>query len=698
MKRLVWTLALIGLALCREPAHAENSDSDIDEKDESYCHEGHSCLTTGNGFGYATVDPATGMIKRIFAHPYSGVKENPANPGWALPTEVFIYHAVWKNDVKVAVSDPPHFVDQSQVIATARGTLKLQTFMPFGLARNALITTAVQSDGSTESPCLDAVWKKTPLSDTLEERGGRLVRVLKFQGVAETFLAISLDGNALAATSSCAFPGSRGWALMSVDPTQDVTAAVRDLDVWRADEKLENLGMREATELNRWRQTSSVCPISRDEKELFRQSETLLRMAQIREVNNSEHMANGLINASLPAGEWAIPFVRDMAYATVALSDSGHQTEARRALTALLNTPEGRFPEDVNGQRYQISTVRYFGNGIHDADGRPPHRNLELDSWGLSLWSMGEYFGKYQDRAWLAEKTPNGSVYENIRNLIVKPLLANLDVVTDGKGKVVKKDTSAWEQNDEDAAHYAASTIAAISGLKRFLPMASAVGDQRTIDIVRAQLKLLQRGFKTTFMQGSQISGRAREEDPHGRNTVDGAVLEAINQGVVTDPKVIQSTIERMEILKKPSGGYNRVSNPLTEYERHEFVFVDINLARAYLRLGKTDAADAIMAKIIERSKADNHVVPEMYISSKNDTFKGEIGDPTGASPMIGFGAGAVLLYMSERVVAQKQLRVHPHKPVLDLSATHGVSADCGLQARTTFPLAVPFSPAGNHQ
>ena len=55
----------------------------------------------------------------------------------------------------------------------------------------------------------------------------------------------------------------------------------------------------------------------------------MLRMAQSREPNRPGRYGNGLIIASLPDGVWFTPWVRDMAYATVALALMGHRDEAR---------------------------------------------------------------------------------------------------------------------------------------------------------------------------------------------------------------------------------------------------------------------------------------------------------------------------------------------------------------------------------
>ncbi len=100
-----------------------------------------------------------------------------------------------------------------------------------------------------------------------------------------------------------------------------------------------------------------------------------------------------LINASLPNGNWFIPWVRDRAFAIVEPRPHRHYAEARAALNAWFHTPPmSRMLHDVRDAPYRISTVRYFGDGTEDADtSGQPYQNVELDSWGLALWAIGGY-------------------------------------------------------------------------------------------------------------------------------------------------------------------------------------------------------------------------------------------------------------------------------------------------------------------
>ena len=135
------------------------------------------------------------------------------------------------------------------------------------------------------------------------------------------------------------------------------------------------------------------------------------------------------------------------------------------------------------------------------------------------------------------------------------------------------------------------------------------------------------------------------------KNDIDGALLAVINFGIVTDPAVVQNTVERMELLKVASGGYRRVRSTYTDpaifeywYERQEFVFVDISLAEVYRRKGRTAEAAAILKRIVDKAAADHNVIPEMYVAENCALFPGALGDPIGARPMVGYGAGAYIL------------------------------------------------------
>src|SRR5208337_2314210 len=335
--------------------------------------------------------------------------------------------------------------------------------------------------------------------------------------------------------------------------------------------------------------------------------EVVLRMAQSREPNRPGRNNNGLIIASLPDGVWFTPWVRDMAYAAVALARMGHREEARAALLAYFNAqPTGKMRAETRDADYQVSVVRYFGDGSEEPfftmEGAT---NIEFDDWGLALWVLGEYERQYDDTALLRIPTYRDRIYESARDYVVKPLLANLEKYGQGpdQGLIVAADTSIWEEHQKDKKHFAFSTAMAIVGLRNFAETARRAGDEPTRTRILNQVALLEKGFSAAFVRDGKLHGTLEEGV---KNDIDGALLAIINFGVVTDPALVRDTVDRMELLKVASGGYKRVRSNYTDpaifeywYEKEEFLFVDFSLAELYRRLGRNADADAMLKRIV---------------------------------------------------------------------------------------------------
>lgn len=597
-------------------ATAEQGPADVFERSSS---PKRSPLTTGNGYGLAVFSHQEGAVTKFYAHPYKMMRQNPQNPYADGPrTPNLIARMAFEAPLAATAS----YLHESNVV-DAGGQ---RFFMPFGLGRSALIAT---SDAPAK---LHIDWAQKVSSQQEREIAGRKVQVVRFKGIDDKVVVIPLDKR-----------GS-GVAIVGLESERDLEATVGDVVRWQGSAAPGALAAREASELDSWR---AVPPprLSGNELKLWRQSETVMRMAQIREPAGAERHAEGLLLASLPEGEWFIPWVRDMTYATVALTRMGHQAEARKALDAFLNAqPIGVNKALARGDDYQISTVRYNGDGSEMADQSGlDSPNVEFDSWGLALWSMGEYVRKYDDRAWLSSKTYRGTVYENMRDYIAKPMMDNLDV--HGDGLIMGSDTSIWEQNDLPRMHYASSTITAIHGLRNFREIAARMGDQKTVATVDGKLALMQKGFEHAFVRDGRVRGTL-ESSP--KNDMDAAVIEAVNFGVESDSSVVDATMKHMDALAEPSGGYRRVTGD-TSYEKHEFLWSDFAMARAWLKRGQPAPAAQLVDRMVARSSADNYLIPEMYVSVPDDEFPGKIGDPTGAIPMVGYGAGLYTMYLLDR-------------------------------------------------
>jgi GH15 family glucan-1,4-alpha-glucosidase len=600
-----------------------------------------SHLVTGNGFGFAVVAPEDGAVTRFYAHPYSFVRPDPPNPlSEGVETANFIKALSWGAPGHAASAE---YVDDSHVVRMRSAGGTSWNFMPFGLNRPALI---IEHAGGKA-----AGWRVQWNRPLRSQRKIDAARLLRFEGIEESLLLVSLD-EVQRSSAGQPLAGSDAWALISLEKESQARAAIRELQQWRAGLSARQLVDRELADFEQWRARPPVHFRNEKERHLWRQSETMLRIAQSREPNRPGRHGNGLIVAALP-DVFSTPWVRDMAWSTVALARMGHRAEARAALLAYFNArPTGKMRAQVNGADYQISVVRYWGDGAEEPFfTQEGSTNIEFDDWGEALWVLGEYLRKYDDPALLKEPTYRGWLYESARDFIVKPLMANTEPY--GGGLIVAKDTSIWEERQKDAKHFAFSTAMAIIGLREFAQVAQRAGDETARRKALKDAALLQKGFDAAFVRDGKLRGTL---EPGIKNDIDGALLPIINFGIVRDPALIRDTVERMELLKVASGGYRRVRGTYTDpkiyeywYEQEEFLFVDLALAELNRRLGKTAAADTMLNRIVAKAAADHNIIPEMYVAVPCELFPGKIGDPTGAMPMVGYGAGAFVLHLLER-------------------------------------------------
>ncbi len=612
-----------------------------------------SHVVTGNGFGFAVVSPETATLTKFYAHPYSFLRPDPQNLlGEGIETANFIKVLGWGGEAMRSTS--ADYEEDSHVIHARSRDGEGFVFMPFGLRRAALIISWQPASTNAPPDGLHVEWSHPVRHQRAVRMFGVDGQLLKFNDVQESLLLIPLSRERKhSARPRQVLASSRAWALVSLESDDELEQAVRDFNRWRAGLAPRALAKREIAEVERWRIKPAVHFASEEERHLWRQSEVMLRVAQSREPNRPGRNNNGLIVASLPDGVWVTPWVRDMAYATVALAHMGHQDEARAALLAYFNAqPTGKMREETRGADYQISVVRYFGDGSEEPfftmEGIP---NIELDGWGLALWALGDYLRQYDDPDLLRIPTYRDRLYQSARDYVAKPLLANLEQYD--KGLIVEADTSIWEEHQKDKKHFAFTTAAAIVGLRNFADIARRAGDEATRRQILTQVTLLQKGFNAAFVRGGKLHGTMEEGV---KNDIDGALLAVINFGIVTDPAIVRDTVERMELLKVDSGGYRRVHSVYTDpsifeywYERQEFLFVDLSLAEVYMRLKRNAEAAAILERIVDKAGADHNIIPEMYVAVPCRLFPGAVGVPTGALPMVGYGAGAFILHLFER-------------------------------------------------
>ena len=61
-----------------------------------------------------------------------------------------------------------------------------------------------------------------------------------------------------------------------------------------------------------------------------------------------------------------------------------------------------------------------------------------------------------------------------------------------------------------------------------------------------------------------------------------------------------------------------------------------------------------MLSRIVDKAAADHNIIPEMYVALPCKLFPGAIGDPTGALPMVGYGAGEYILDLLQRAQVEK--------------------------------------------
>jgi hypothetical protein len=624
-------------------------------------HASH--LVTGNGFGFAVVNPENATVSKFYAHPYSFGQPDPKNPlSEGVETANFIKSIAWKGNrgqTSSVEGISAAYEEDSQVIHIRRNDGEGFVFMPFGLHQTALIVDWDPASADGPPGGLSVEWSRPVSSQQDVGMAGADVHLMKFKGIEESLLLIPLNGKQVGSFQpQQALSGSLAWALISVESEGQLEQAVSEFNSWRGGLAPRELVKREIAEMEHWRVKPSIDFSGEKERHLWRQSEVMLRMAQSREPNRPGRNNNGMIVAALPDGVYFTPWVRDMACALVAFVRMGHKDEARAGLLAYFNAqPTGKMRAETAGADYQISVVRYFGDGSEEPFfTQEGATNIEFDDWGLALWVLGEYERKYNDPALLKIPTYRGPLYESARDYVVRPLLKNFE--TYDHGLIVSADTSIWEEHQKDKKHFAWSTAMAIVGLEDFAEVARQASDEAARNDALNQAALLQKGFNVAFIRGGKLHGTLEEG---AKNDIDGALLAIINLGVVTDPAIVRDTVERMEMLKVVSGGYKRVRSNYTDpaifeywYEKEEFLFVDFSLAEVYRRLGRNREADFMMQRIVDKSAEDNNIIPEMYVAVPCSLFPGRIADPTGALPMVGYGAGEYILQVLQR---EEQIR-----------------------------------------
>ncbi len=423
--------------------------------------------------------------------------------------------------------------------------------------------------------------------------------------------------------------GSSGWAgwVTVLAPDANGAAHVDAVRAWAAGRTPSQLLAAEVAAWGAW-VTPAPTGASAIEASIAAQAQVTLKMGQVTEPG----AANGQILASVAPGAWNITWVRDMAYATVALVQTGHLAEAKAALAFQMSASSGTYQQYV-GAPYQISVVRYFGNGTEQSDSNTDGPNIEFDGFGLFLWALDTYVEASNDTATLAAWWP-----------VVGAKVGDVLVQLQESTGLIAPDSSIWEVHwDGQQRHFAYTTIAAANGLCAASRLATKAGDtarsatyltagQKARDALLPNL----RGPDGTLAQSTE--GLAA-----GSGWLDAAVVESINFGLIDPTKrTARATLASMQngLVPQSGRGFKR-SDAGDSYSSNEWVFVDLRAERSLELHGDTTGAASLFAWNVDQAAENFGELSELH-----DPVT---ADYAGQSPMVGFGAGAYAISLAAR-------------------------------------------------
>lgn len=685
--------ALIVATLVARPAHAV-------EPVASFRY-----LVTGNGFGFSVFDTSANAVKHFLERPYRFLRANPQNPdGEGIVRRNLAFDTYFGAKVGSTAGwlggrapSAVGYVDQSNMIRSqvSLGGVTTETFFvsPFGFAGNGLVMLLkVTNTGSTPQPVTayaihnfklgsapnpDApgdngeaiAWDGTVATETGPGGGAMIYAPIGSADIAscaDTAYTSVAGGSGLTATPSCsgsdkkqAFqkdlgtiaPGASKWwgVALVFDAQGNGSAAASAWTAFLAGRTADVLYTDVLAEVEAWRKPPAA-GLDATETAIWRQSEIVLRMAQIREPyqESPRRKSYGMVLASLPPGGWHTGWVRDATYALTAMARSGHVDMAKAGLQFFLDADAGKYPTFVNNaDGYRISTVRYYGDGEEEADySGSPTRNIEIDGWGLFMWSARQYLDASNDSAWLAETTKKGdSVYDAIREGVAEPLVKNLETAG-----MAMADSSIWEVHHGNRQHFLYTTATAARGLCDMASIARRAGRTEDVERYRGLAEKAKATIPGAFIDSSKVLAGSLERLAQGANYRDGSTVEAITWDLIgaKDP-VAKATLDAMSYLVTPAGGYKRVEGSQDQYDTDEWILIDLRASAAFRRAERVEKADQLLAWVTAQASVNNDLLPELY---NTRTSSGQIGAYSGSIPMVGYGAGAYQMTLLDRANA----------------------------------------------
>ncbi|MFI5296986.1 MAG: glycoside hydrolase family 15 protein [Polyangiales bacterium] len=610
-------------------------------------HRSIGTATSGNGFGFVVYDLGLHKVTWLTEAPYKAHDATTQTRNVAYDAYFGLRADAESGWLSNRAIDDAGYLSEGNVIAASQslGPLRAKThvFAPWGLSSAAMVI-ALEVTNTSSLTLNDAaafalvnlhLGNGSPLPDNTGESlsydaasdsfavtgpSGLTARSISLSptvhhGAYATGLANPYDlvneGGDLPDVASTpagvdAVPAFE-WSLAGIAPgetrwvgalvTLGDLASAKTFIASRAPDKIVS------DEVSAWESWRAAPPTGLNAHELsvFRQSESVLRMAQSRLAAPS----GGQILAALPPGQWWISWVRDMTYATNALARMGHTAEAQAAIAFMKGAKVGGYQSYV-GAPYTISVVRYFGDGDEESDTNSNGPNIEFDGFGLAMWAAHAAGSSDLDAS-----------------------ATTIEALSDPTG-VIKADSSIWETHwNGQQQRFAYSSIADARGL-------CDAGQT-------AQAKALRDAIVSNDVLSSGGLAQSVEAIARGTQQHDAAVVEAINFGLI-NPKgaIAKATMTDFESLLRVESGFGFFRNQDGGgYDQQEWLYIDLRIASALHRMGRDAEAATLLSWVTEQAHDNLNLVPEL--------LDPQTGDFVGSIPMVGFGAGAYVLALLDR-------------------------------------------------
>ncbi len=377
--------------------------------------------------------------------------------------------------------------------------------------------------------------------------------------------------------------------------------------------------------------------ITLTERAVLEQSISILKMAQ---VSSHEVFPNaaGQILASLPPGGWNITWVRDGSYSILGLNRLGLFDEAKQFLTFMLNAESNHYEHYIFkdgkdygvGVPYKISVTRYFGIGKEESDFNNNGPNIELDGFGLYLIALCDYVQRSGDTLFFKTN------YEKFAGGIGDAIIHSIDT-----NSVIRIDSGPWERH-LPGKQFAYTSIACAAGLRNFALLSSRLHFADAEKYNRAYKKLLE-GIRRNFLVNDKFfKGNVEAANSETYDYFDGGTFEAFTFGLFSDKKLFYSQLNvyKRELgVKKGEHGFSRI-NKGDWYDVAEWLLLDLRVASAMKKFGDTKGARKMINWVTKQASLNFNLIPELY-NEKTSFYDGAV-------PMVGFGAGAFALALSD--------------------------------------------------